>query len=259
MPGQEESHVTSPNGPFSSASTRGAVRRRDRLPAGRGRPARSGRRPGRRALRRRPAARPLRLLRTALPRVRRRTPRAGVGPAPARASAPRWRTVSSRRCGATPRWTSEPGRGAGRAPRGAGPGHRRLVVPPGPGELRHLREYAAQRSLYHLKEADPHAWVLPAAAAAGPRRAWRRSSTTSSAAGRADRVHAQLFADLMTDLGLDTAYGRYLDEGRAPHAGPGEPDVAVRPAPRPARSAGGPLRRGRDHLLPRAHGASPTP
>jgi hypothetical protein len=29
--------------------------------------------------------------------------------------------------------------------------------------------------------------------------------------GRADRVHARLFADLMTDLGLDTTYGRYLD------------------------------------------------
>ncbi|MFF3878351.1 hypothetical protein [Streptomyces sp. NPDC001978] len=26
------------------------------------------------------------------------------------------------------------------------------------GELWQLREYAAQRSLYHLKEADPHAW-----------------------------------------------------------------------------------------------------
>ena len=29
------------------------------------------------------------------------------------------------------------------------------------GELWQLREYAALRSLYHLKEADPHAWVLP--------------------------------------------------------------------------------------------------
>lgn len=29
------------------------------------------------------------------------------------------------------------------------------------GELRQLREYAAQRSLYHLKDADPRAWVLP--------------------------------------------------------------------------------------------------
>ncbi|MER5719506.1 iron-containing redox enzyme family protein [Streptomyces sp. NPDC002132] len=78
------------------------------------------------------------------------------------------------------------------------------------GELWHLREYAAQRSLYHLKEADPHAWVLP--------RLWGRAKAAMAAVefdeyggGRPDRVHARLFADLMTDLGLDTAYGRYLD------------------------------------------------
>ena len=78
------------------------------------------------------------------------------------------------------------------------------------GELWHLREYAAQRSLYHLKEADPHAWVLP--------RLWGRAKAAMAAVeydefggGRAERVHARLFADLMTELGLDTAYGRYLD------------------------------------------------
>ncbi|MFF0362045.1 iron-containing redox enzyme family protein [Streptomyces sp. NA02536] len=78
------------------------------------------------------------------------------------------------------------------------------------GELWHVREYAAQRSLYHLKEADPHAWVLP--------RLWGRAKAAMAAVefdeyggGRADRVHARLFADLMADLGLDTAYGRYLD------------------------------------------------
>ncbi|MFF4585236.1 iron-containing redox enzyme family protein [Streptomyces sp. NPDC001388] len=78
------------------------------------------------------------------------------------------------------------------------------------GELWHLREYAAQRSLYHLKEADPHAWVLP--------RLWGRAKAAMAAVefdefggGRPDRVHALLFAHLMTDLGLDTAYGRYLD------------------------------------------------
>ncbi|BFO18925.1 hypothetical protein SHKM778_53130 [Streptomyces sp. KM77-8] len=49
------------------------------------------------------------------------------------------------------------------------------------GELWQLREYAAQRSLYHLKEADPHAWVLPRLWGA-PRRRWRRWSSTSSAA-----------------------------------------------------------------------------
>ncbi|WP_328433412.1 iron-containing redox enzyme family protein [Streptomyces sp. NBC_00425] len=78
------------------------------------------------------------------------------------------------------------------------------------GEVWQLREYAAQRSLYHLKEADPHAWVLP--------RLWGRAKAAMAAVefdeyggGRAERVHARLFADLMEDLGLDTGYGRYLD------------------------------------------------
>ncbi|MGI5400991.1 iron-containing redox enzyme family protein [Streptomyces sp. CA-135486] len=78
------------------------------------------------------------------------------------------------------------------------------------GELWQLREYAAQRSLYHLKEADPHAWVLP--------RLWGRAKAAMVAvefdefgAGRAERVHARLFADLMADLGLNTAYGHYVD------------------------------------------------
>ncbi|MFF4231862.1 iron-containing redox enzyme family protein [Streptomyces sp. NPDC001820] len=82
------------------------------------------------------------------------------------------------------------------------------------GELWQVREYAAQRSLYHLKEADPHAWVLP--------RLWGRAKAGMAAvefdefgAGQAERVHAQLFADLMTDLGLETAYGHYLNAGSA--------------------------------------------
>ncbi|MFD9567869.1 iron-containing redox enzyme family protein [Streptomyces sp. NPDC059994] len=82
------------------------------------------------------------------------------------------------------------------------------------GRLWQLREYAAQRSLYHLKEADPHAWVLP--------RLWGRAKAGMAAVefdeyggGRAERVHARLFADLMTDLGLDTAYGHYLNAGSA--------------------------------------------
>ncbi|MEU0134030.1 iron-containing redox enzyme family protein [Streptomyces sp. NPDC006296] len=82
------------------------------------------------------------------------------------------------------------------------------------GELRHLRDYAVQRSLYHLKEADPHAWVLP--------RLGGRAKAGMAAieydefgAGRAERVHARLYAGLMADLGLDSAYGRYLDQGCA--------------------------------------------
>lgn len=82
------------------------------------------------------------------------------------------------------------------------------------GALWHLREYAVQRSLYHLKEADPHAWVLP--------RLWGRAKAGMAAVefdeyggGSAERVHARLFADLMADLGLNTSYGHYLDEGSA--------------------------------------------
>ncbi|MGW3645876.1 iron-containing redox enzyme family protein [Streptomyces sp. NPDC000878] len=82
------------------------------------------------------------------------------------------------------------------------------------GELWQVREYAAQRSLYHLKEADPHAWVLP--------RLWGRAKAGMAAVefdefggGRADRVHARLYADLMADLGLDTSYGHYLDAAGA--------------------------------------------
>ncbi|MFE7547488.1 iron-containing redox enzyme family protein [Streptomyces gardneri] len=83
------------------------------------------------------------------------------------------------------------------------------------GELWQLREYAALRSLYHLKEADPHVWVIP--------RLTGRAKASMAAveydefgAGRADRIHARLFADLMADLGLDPTYGRYLDHAPAP-------------------------------------------
>ncbi|MER6448122.1 iron-containing redox enzyme family protein [Streptomyces venezuelae] len=81
------------------------------------------------------------------------------------------------------------------------------------GGLRELREYAALRSLYHLKEADPHAWVIPRLTGRA-KAAMVAVEYDEFGAGRADRIHARLFADLMTDLGLDPAYGRYLD--RAP-------------------------------------------
>ncbi|GGZ72785.1 iron-containing redox enzyme family protein [Streptomyces subrutilus] len=83
------------------------------------------------------------------------------------------------------------------------------------GELWQLREYAALRSLYHLKEADPHAWVIPRLTGRA-KAAMVAIEYDEFGAGRADRVHARLFADLMVDLGLDPAYGRYLDQAPAP-------------------------------------------
>jgi hypothetical protein len=81
------------------------------------------------------------------------------------------------------------------------------------GELWQLREYAALRSLYHLKEADPHAWVLPRLSGRA-KAAMAAVEYDEFGAGRAEDVHARLFADLMADLGLDPSYGHYLD--RAP-------------------------------------------
>ena len=82
------------------------------------------------------------------------------------------------------------------------------------GTLEQMREYAAVRSLYHLKEADPHAWVIP--------RLHGRAKAAMVAveydefgAGDPADIHARLFADLMLDLGLDTAYGRYVDAAPA--------------------------------------------
>ncbi|MFD4576255.1 iron-containing redox enzyme family protein [Streptomyces sp. NPDC058417] len=76
-----------------------------------------------------------------------------------------------------------------------------------PGQV---REYAMLRSLYHLKEADPHAWVLPRLRGRA-KAAMAAVEFDEYGGGRAERVHARLFADLMTDLGLDATYGRYLD------------------------------------------------
>ncbi|MGW2841069.1 iron-containing redox enzyme family protein [Streptomyces sp. NPDC001493] len=80
--------------------------------------------------------------------------------------------------------------------------------------LPRLREYAALRSLYHLKEADPHLWVVPRLRGR-PKAAMVAIEYDEFGAGRAEDVHARLFADLMADLGLDTAYGTYLDAAPA--------------------------------------------
>ncbi|ONK13854.1 iron-containing redox enzyme family protein [Streptomyces sp. MP131-18] len=81
-------------------------------------------------------------------------------------------------------------------------------------ELAHVREYAALRSLYHLKEGDPHAWVIPrltGRAKAG----FVAVEYDEYGGGRAERMHVRLYADLMADLGLDADYGRYLESGTA--------------------------------------------
>jgi hypothetical protein len=83
------------------------------------------------------------------------------------------------------------------------------------GEWWQFREYVVHRSIYHHKEADPHALVIP-----------RLSGQAKSAlvavefdefgGGRGDRMHAQLYRDLMAAAGLEAGYLHYFDDVPAP-------------------------------------------
>ncbi|WP_410535595.1 iron-containing redox enzyme family protein [Streptomyces sp. KL2] len=83
------------------------------------------------------------------------------------------------------------------------------------GEWWQMREYIAHRSVYHLKEADPHAWVIPRLDGQA-KASLVAVEYDEFGGGRGERVHARLFADLMAGAGLDPSYLRYLDDVPAP-------------------------------------------
>jgi Iron-containing redox enzyme len=66
------------------------------------------------------------------------------------------------------------------------------------------------RSAYQLKEADPHSWAI-ARLTGPPKAALVEIQADEYGGGRAERIHAQLFADVLDALGLDSRYGAYLD------------------------------------------------
>ncbi|WP_084800315.1 iron-containing redox enzyme family protein [Promicromonospora kroppenstedtii] len=72
------------------------------------------------------------------------------------------------------------------------------------------REYLVLKSLYQLKEADPHTWAIPRLAGA-PKAALVEIQTDEYGGGQAGHMHAELFARTMRGAGLDDAYGRYVD------------------------------------------------
>jgi Iron-containing redox enzyme len=73
-----------------------------------------------------------------------------------------------------------------------------------------LLEFMVHRSAYQLKEADPHSWALPRLHGV-PKAALVEVQADEYGGGRAERIHAELFARSMRALGLDPAYGAYLD------------------------------------------------
>jgi Iron-containing redox enzyme len=72
-------------------------------------------------------------------------------------------------------------------------------------------EFMIHRSAYQLKEADPHSWALPRLWG-GPKAAMVEIQADEYGNGRADDIHAELFARSMEAVGLDSAYGAYLDQ-----------------------------------------------
>lgn len=78
------------------------------------------------------------------------------------------------------------------------------------GTWEQAREYFVHRSLYHLKEGDPHAWIIPRLTGQA-KASFVAIEFDEFGAGRGARVHQQLFADLLTAAGLDAGYLAYLD------------------------------------------------
>ena len=77
-----------------------------------------------------------------------------------------------------------------------------------------VREYVRLRSLYHLKEGDPQAWVI--ARLDGPAKAALVTVEHDEyGGGDPSRMHSHLFAEMMRALGLDPHYGAYLDTAPA--------------------------------------------
>ncbi|WP_433662617.1 iron-containing redox enzyme family protein [Nocardia sp. CA-128927] len=83
------------------------------------------------------------------------------------------------------------------------------------GQRRQLREYFVHRSIYHHKEGDPHAWVIP--------RLFGQEKASLVAVefdefggGRGERMHARLYADLLTAADLHDGYLHYLNVVPAP-------------------------------------------
>jgi Iron-containing redox enzyme len=78
------------------------------------------------------------------------------------------------------------------------------------GTVEQFREFLVHRSAYQLKEADPHSWAI-ARLSGPPKAALVEIQADEYGGGDPARVHATLFAQTMAAVGLDDAYGAYLD------------------------------------------------
>ncbi|AWB90044.1 iron-containing redox enzyme family protein [Salinibacterium hongtaonis] len=76
--------------------------------------------------------------------------------------------------------------------------------------LEQAREFLVQRSIYTLREADPHSWAIPRLQGRA-KAALVEIQSDEYGGGRPQRMHSALFARTMEGLGLETRYGFYVD------------------------------------------------
>jgi hypothetical protein len=72
-------------------------------------------------------------------------------------------------------------------------------------------EFLMHRSIYHLREADPHSWAIPRLSGP-PKCALVEIQSDEYGGGRPDWMHASLFAASMRGLGLPEDYGHFAGE-----------------------------------------------
>jgi len=77
-------------------------------------------------------------------------------------------------------------------------------------DLEQFREFVVHRSLYQLKEADPHSWAIPRLRGSA-KTALLEVQDDEYGGGRPERMHSALFAKTMRALGLDDRENAYLD------------------------------------------------
>jgi hypothetical protein len=73
-----------------------------------------------------------------------------------------------------------------------------------------FREFVAHRSIYHLKEADPHSWAIPRLSGRA-KAALVEIQADEYGGGRVERMHSELFRSTMRGLELDDSYGAFFD------------------------------------------------
>lgn len=90
----------------------------------------------------------------------------------------------------------------------------------GPSVSRHLakkatldqaHEFLVHRTVYTLREADPHSWAIPRLTGR-PKAALVEIQSDEYGGGRPERVHATLFARAVRAAGLSDSYGAYIDD-----------------------------------------------